>query len=131
LATAVDLAIDAIEIADFVRVQVHTDRDAAGSPAKDRVDKPVVLEEPGVVSMERKGGQFELIQNGQRRGRLIQLRPYSNDTSAGVRRPVELPLLRFNLSRVYLNGASSRGNKSAETGRIGVRGPPYVGCELR
>ena len=63
LAAAVDLAVDAVEVADFVGVEVHTDRNAAGTAAEDRVDEPVVLEEPGVVGVEGKGGQFGGIQD--------------------------------------------------------------------
>ena len=57
LAAAVDLAVDAVEVADLVGVEIHADRDAAGAAAEDRVDEPVVLEEPGVIGVEGKGGQ--------------------------------------------------------------------------
>ena len=56
LAAAVDLAIDAVEVADFVGVEIHADRDAATPPAEHRVDEPVVLEEPGVVGVKLVGG---------------------------------------------------------------------------
>ena len=56
LAAAVDLAVDAVEVADLVGVEIHADRDAAGPPAEHRVDEPVVLEEPGVIGVELVGG---------------------------------------------------------------------------
>ena len=31
LAAAIDLAVDAVEVADLVRVEIHADRDAAAS----------------------------------------------------------------------------------------------------
>ena len=46
---AVHLAIDAIEVASLVRVQVHPDRQTARPPRYDRIDVHEVLEHPGVV----------------------------------------------------------------------------------
>ena len=51
LAAAVDLAVDAVEVADLVGVEVHADRDPARAAAEDRVDEPVVLEEASVVGV--------------------------------------------------------------------------------
>ena len=45
---AVNLAIDAIEVAVFVWIDVHADRDAARPPADHGVDEAVVLEAPHV-----------------------------------------------------------------------------------
>ena len=56
LAAAVNLTIDAVEVADFVGVKVHTDRDPARATAENRVDEPVVLEKPGVIGVEGEGG---------------------------------------------------------------------------
>jgi hypothetical protein len=50
---AIDLAIDAIEIADFVGVQIHADRNALAPPAEDRIDEPVLFEPAWVAGVER------------------------------------------------------------------------------
>ena len=63
MAAAVDLAVDAIEVADLVGVEIHADRDAAGATAEDRVDEAVVLEEPGVVGVEGESGHAWMMQD--------------------------------------------------------------------
>ena len=45
---AVHLAIDAVEVADLVGIQIDPDRDAPGTPGKYWIDVPVVLEQPRV-----------------------------------------------------------------------------------
>jgi len=44
LAATVDLAVDAVEVADLVWVEIHADRDTARAAAEDRVDEPVLVE---------------------------------------------------------------------------------------
>ena len=52
LRRAVDLAVDAIEVADLVRIQIDADRNAARPPAQHRVDEPVVVELAARVACE-------------------------------------------------------------------------------
>ena len=54
LAAAVDLAVDAVEIADLVGIEIHADRNPARPAAEHRVDEPVALEQSGVIGVECK-----------------------------------------------------------------------------
>ena len=81
LAAAVDLAVDAVEVADFVGVEIHADRDAARTPAEDRVDEPVVLEEAGVVGVEGEGGHEG---GGGRSGKIPRCHYYHRYDGAAV-----------------------------------------------
>ena len=49
LRDAVHLAVDAVEIADLVRVQIDPDRDASRPPAQDRIDEAIRFEVPFVL----------------------------------------------------------------------------------
>ena len=53
---AVDLAVDAVEIADLVGVQIDAHRQPATPARDDRIDIPVGLELPGVQLVQR--GRF-------------------------------------------------------------------------
>ena len=52
---AIDLAIDAIEVADLVGIQIHADRDSARPPAEHGIDKAVRVERTLVVRVQRMG----------------------------------------------------------------------------
>src|SRR5262249_54561821 len=54
LAAPVDLAVDAVEVADLVRVQIDANRNPSTAPTQHRVHKPIVLEVPGVIGVKRK-----------------------------------------------------------------------------
>ncbi len=45
----IHLAIDAIEIADLVGIQINADRHPAGPPAEDGIDVAVLLELPSMI----------------------------------------------------------------------------------
>ena len=51
-ADAIDLAIDAIEIANLIRIQIHTHRNPLAPPADDRIDEPVFLKPAGMLSVQ-------------------------------------------------------------------------------
>ena len=51
LTGAVDLAVDAIEVAHLVGIEIHPHRDPARAAAEHRVDKPVLLELAGMIGM--------------------------------------------------------------------------------
>ena len=53
LRRAIDLAIDAIEVADLVGIEVHADRNPARAAAEHRIDEAVVLERAFVRCVER------------------------------------------------------------------------------
>ena len=57
---AVHLAVDAIEIADLVGIQVDPDRYTAAAPADHRIDEAVVFEPPLVVPVQRVSGHQRL-----------------------------------------------------------------------
>ncbi len=42
----IDLTVDAIEVADLVRIEIHTDRQSTGATAKDRIDGAIEFELP-------------------------------------------------------------------------------------
>ena len=48
---AIDLAINAVEIADFIGVEIHADRNPAGAAAEDRIHEPVSCEQAGMISV--------------------------------------------------------------------------------
>ncbi len=50
---AIDLAVDAIEVADLVRVEIHAQGDSARTPAEHRVDEPVLLKPPRMIPVQR------------------------------------------------------------------------------
>ena len=45
---AIDLTVNAVEIADLVEVQVHADRDPARPTTHDRIDVVILLERSGM-----------------------------------------------------------------------------------
>ncbi len=53
LAGPIDLAIDAIEIANLVGIQIHPDRNSPATAAENRIDEPVGLERPLVQGVQR------------------------------------------------------------------------------
>ena len=53
LLPAIDLAIDAIEIADLVGIEIHADRQPAAAAAQHRIDEPIRLERPLMHRMQR------------------------------------------------------------------------------
>ena len=48
-ARAIDLAVDAVEIADLVGIQIHADRDARAAAAEDRIDEFILAINSPVV----------------------------------------------------------------------------------
>src|SRR5262249_45945023 len=52
---AIDLTVDAIEIADLIRVEVQTDADALAAPRHDGVDVEVIREGPAVIAVDEQG----------------------------------------------------------------------------
>src|SRR5690606_12607836 len=56
LPCSIDLAIDAIKVADFVGIEIHSQGDTARAPAEDRIDESVRFERTLVSSMEWEGG---------------------------------------------------------------------------
>ena len=53
LLPAIDLAIDAIEIANLVGIEIHADRQPATAAAQHRINEPIRLERPLMHRMKR------------------------------------------------------------------------------
>ena len=72
---AIDLAVDAVEVADLVGVQIHADRNPLAPPAEHRIDEPVVFKPAGMAGMESRSDMQpawlaarQLIQRKRRKG---------------------------------------------------------------
>ncbi|NJN00849.1 MAG: sulfotransferase [Aquincola sp.] len=61
-AAAIDLAVDAVEIANLVRIQIHANRNARGAPTDNRIDEPCDSNERSwaVKRLVRVGGPMTL-----------------------------------------------------------------------
>jgi hypothetical protein len=61
LGCAVNLAIDAIKVADFVGIEIHPHGYPARTPAQHRIDEPVVLKRTFVQGVELVSGHGVMI----------------------------------------------------------------------
>src|SRR5207248_11566143 len=66
---AIDLAIDAVEVANFVRIEIHPDRNPLAPPAQHRIHEPVLLEPAGMTSVEGGNNHRSQPDTGQQQSR--------------------------------------------------------------
>src|SRR5208283_1780657 len=50
----IHLAIDAVEVANLIRIQVDPDRDPPAPPRQNRIDIEVLVKQPGMVAVRQK-----------------------------------------------------------------------------